>query len=121
MGTILTNVFGALVGVALMFYVGWVATVTSPHVRMERACSPVGWVGRVSESFVMLIDSSERSARSAGSWFDGASYGCQFILWRVFYEEDWKLEQAAQARQAAELQAEAQRRPGARPAPSPRP
>ncbi len=102
MGTIFTNIFGAIVGFAMMAWIGWIAVVTSAKERMERTCAPVVWTGKVGVSIAMLADTSEKAAKSTADWFDGANYGCQYTLWRLFYEDDWKKEGA---RQAAEQEA----------------
>jgi len=109
MGSIFTNVFGAMIGVGILAWVLWAGVVTSAKERMERACAPVTWVGKIGVSFAMLADSSEKSAKVTSDWFEGANYGCQFTLWRVFYEDDWKKERARIAAEQAALEEAAKR------------
>lgn len=104
MGTIFTNIFGAIIGVSMMAWLLWLGIVTSPKERMERACAPVVWTGKIGVSMAMLADTSERAAKTTSEWFEGANYGCQFTLWRLFYEDDWKKESARLAEEQRKLE-----------------
>jgi hypothetical protein len=117
MGAVFTNIFGFLISIFIGMWVIAIFVVTSPKERLERACGPVGWTGKFGTSLAMLMDDSEKTVKSTQEFFDSATYGCQFTLWRVFYEEDWKKEQAALQRQEQELQEAASKKENAKPAP----
>ena len=60
---------------------------TDPQVRMDRTCLPVEYSGRVGTSSMMLIKADW--APPTHEFFEGITYGCKFVLWRMFYEESW--------------------------------
>ena len=60
---------------------------TDPQVRMDRTCLPVEYSGRVGTSSMMLIKADW--APPTHEFFEGVTYGCKFVLWRMFYEESW--------------------------------
>lgn len=116
MGTIFTNIFGFIIGVAMAAWLLWIAVVTSPKERMERTCAPVVWTGKIGVSMAMLADTSEKSAKSTADWFEGANYGCQYTLWRLFYEDEWKKETARQAAEQEAINEAAKRKATPKPA-----
>jgi hypothetical protein len=117
MGNLITNAFGAITGALIIVWVGMIMWVTSPKERLARACAPVIWVGKLGTSIAMVSGAPERSIHGVQVSFDNTYYGCQFSLWRVFYEEDWKLERAKAAQKQKELEeaANAQQPPKAAP------
>lgn len=121
MGAIFTNVFGALIGLAILGWVVSIAVVTSPHERLQKTCAPVTWTGKLGVSFAMLTADSETSARHVQNWFDGATYGCEYTVWRLFWEEDWKKEQARVAREEEALRESAKAHPTPKPEPPKKP
>jgi hypothetical protein len=110
------NVFGFIMGCLLLVGVGSIFISTSPRERLERACAPVGWMGKVATSVSMLTTTSEETPLATQRWFDSLNYSCQYTLWRQFYEESWKAEQARQQQEQDRLANEAQRH--AAPAPT---
>lgn len=119
MAAIFTNVFGAIVGVAILAWTLWVGVTSSAQVRMERACAPVVWTGKMGVAFAMLGNSEERFVHSTKEWFEQANYGCQFTIWRVFWEDEWKEDQARRERERAEISRDAQAVPTPRPSVTP--
>jgi hypothetical protein len=78
-----------------VFYVGWIMTSTDPHDRLSRACSPVDWMGNITLSLTAFVKPDGQA--SVDAFFKKTDYACQYSLWRLFYEEDWKSQQSAQA------------------------
>ncbi len=105
--------FTTLFGLALLMFVGWVMISDTPSQRMDRACRPVVWAGNVTVSFASLAEPSAHEAnkefqaqagkppppppdtskkplgRRVQGMFDGFNYGCQYALWRLFYESEY--------------------------------
>lgn len=103
------NVVAFITGCALLAGIVSILMATSPRVRLERACTPVTWVGKAATSVVMLTDASENGAASTQRWFESLNYSCQFALWRQFYEESWRQEQVRLREEEERLQEEARR------------
>lgn len=99
MGTVFTNIFGFFISIAMSAWVILIFVVTNPQERMERTCAPVHWTGKVATSVSMLFNVSESALTSTSNAFDNATYGCKFVVWRLFYEEDFKAEQAERQRE----------------------
>lgn len=116
MGTIFTNIFGFLISIAMGMWVVGIFVVTNPQERMERTCAPVHWTGKVATSMSMLFNVSEGALTSTSNAFDNATYGCKFTVWRLFYEEDFKTEQAGKQRAEEEREAAAKEQKDVKPA-----
>ena len=126
--------FTTLFGLALMMFVGWVMISDTPAQRMDRACRPVVWSGNVTVSIASLAEPSaheankefqsqagkppppppDRSKKPLGQRvqgaFDGFNYGCQYALWRLFYEQEYldymaELERKAEEQHRKEVEA----------------
>lgn len=80
-----------LFSMVFVFFIGWVVMPTDHHVRLERACKPVDWTGNVVLSMTAFIKPSGQS--TVDTFFKKTDYACQYALWRLMYEEDWKAEQ----------------------------
>lgn len=76
-----------IIGLSFLAFILWIILATSPSNRMEHACSPVGWVGNVSVSLVALAAPSYQN--DVQKWFDKFEYGCQYTLWRLFYQKEY--------------------------------
>lgn len=115
MGQIFTNIFGAIVSLFIGVWFIGIFIVTSPADRMEKACAPVTWMGSIATSMSMLFNVDDKTIAKTRSMFQSGTYGCMFTVWRLFYEDEWKAEQAAAAKRKAEEEAEAARQPDAKP------
>jgi hypothetical protein len=102
MGSIFTNIFGALVSLFIGVWFISIFLVTSPKERIEKTCAPVTWMGSVATSMSMLFNVDDKTVARTKEMFVNGTYGCSFTVWRLFYEDDWKAEQAAAARRKAE-------------------
>lgn len=115
MGAIFTNIFGAIVSLFIGVWFIGIFIVTSPADRMEKACAPVTWLGSIATSMSMLFNVDDKTIFKTREMFRSGAYGCKFTVWRLFYEDEWKAEQAAIAKRKAEEEAEAVRQPDAKP------
>lgn len=81
------TMFGQLFGVLMVIFIGWIFITGDSAERMERACKPVEWTGNMAVSLVALTyPSGQRRTQMA---FENMDYGCQYSLWRLFYETDY--------------------------------
>ncbi|AOV18780.1 hypothetical protein BJI67_16200 (plasmid) [Acidihalobacter aeolianus] len=65
---------------------------STPTERITRACMPVPWTANLSVSILELIKADSDVAPTT-SWFQSANYGCEFTLWRLFYQNDYNTAQ----------------------------
>lgn len=79
-----------------VFYIGWIVVSTDPHQRLDRACRPVNWTGNIVLSMAAFVAPSSQSTVDAA--FKKGDYACQYSLWRLLYEDDWKKSNAASGR-----------------------
>lgn len=76
-----------LLGIPVVIFIFWIFTAPLPQDRIARFCQPIHWVGNVATSTTAL--SAERHTGSAARWSDKLNYSCQFLTWRLFYQEDY--------------------------------
>lgn len=106
------DMFSHITGILLVVYIGWIFIAGEPTVRMDRACRPVEWTGNMAVSLAALTyPSGQRKTQLA---FENMDYGCEYSLWRLFYESDYLKNQAG-----AGLDAPKQSEPIAPPAEQP--
>ena len=70
-----------------MVWFGSILVTTDPERRMERTCVPMAFAEKAATAGMVLID--DEWAQSTHELFTKWHYGCKFIVWRMFYEEDW--------------------------------
>lgn len=88
-------------GLLFLIFVGWILVASTPTGRIENFCRPVGWTGNFTTSMSSLVVPSQQ-ARVQG-WFAKVEYGCRYITWRFFYQEEynaWKATQSVPATDA---------------------
>lgn len=115
MGHFLSNVFATLTGIGLLSWTVWIFWTTNAQERLARTCAPVEWTGKLFTAAAMTAGSSESAVTGSQVSFDNTYYGCQFALWRVFYEEDWKREKAKAELEEQRLKEAASAHPSAKP------
>lgn len=86
-------------GLLFLGFVAWIFLATDPKSRIEHFCSPVGWVGNVLVSVTALIAPTQQELIQ--TWFYKFDYGCQYLVWRVIYQEAYNKQQAAAAASSA--------------------
>lgn len=79
----------AISGSALLMviFACWILLASSQEERINRSCYPIVWFGNILESIALL---------TVESWAEGVKeqaldvdYGCRYVVWRVFYEDDY--------------------------------
>lgn len=76
-----------LISIPLVIFIFWVFSAPLPQARIERVCEPIQWVGNLATSTTAL--SSERHTGTAMRWSDKLDYSCQYLIWRLFYQDDY--------------------------------
>lgn len=84
-----------ILGLVLLGFIVWIAFSINPGERLERACKPFAWTGSVVTSATTLMAPSYQ--QSMKRWWDKFDYGCQYSLWRLFYQDDYNKALAEQA------------------------
>jgi hypothetical protein len=77
--------------VCFVIFIAWTFMPTDVHVRLERACKPVDWAGNIVLSMTAFVYPSGQA--SVDAFFKKTDYACQYSIWRLIYEEDWKSQQ----------------------------
>lgn len=106
-------------GLLFLLFVGWVLVAGDGSARISRVCAPIGWVGNGATSLTALVVPSYQGNVQRG--FGRVEYGCRYLVWRLFYQDEynaWLAQQPEAARSAAQPNAPA---PGAAPSPAPPP
>lgn len=82
------------ISVAVIAFFVWLLLPNSVNERYARACQPVNWAGNVVLTAASFIyPDGEVGVKH---FTDGADYACQFALWRLFDEADYKAWKASQ-------------------------
>ena len=76
-----------LIGLPILGFVIWVFMAPFPQDRIARSCQPINWVGNVATSTTAL--SSADNTKSTARWSDKLNYSCQYMVWRLFYQDDY--------------------------------
>lgn len=76
-----------LLSLPLLVFVLWIFMAPVPQQRIERACSPIGWVGNLTTSTTALT--KEEHTMTAQTWADKLQYSCEYLIWRLFYQKDY--------------------------------
>jgi hypothetical protein len=77
--------FAMLFFIVVMVWVGAILVTSNASKRIERACFPVGLMDRVVVATVQLLH--EPWAADAHHYMKSIEYGCQFTVWKTFYED----------------------------------
>lgn len=80
--------FSLVFFILVMAWLGAIFVTSDPQKRIERTCSPVEYVDKAASSGMQLVDAAWGS--STHNFFVNAHYGCRFVVWRMFYEEEWQ-------------------------------
>lgn len=74
-------------GLVFLAFVVWIFASSSPNTRLERGCKPVGWTGNVIVSLSALVLPDQQ--KPVQRWFDRVEYGCQYTVWRLFFQDEY--------------------------------
>lgn len=80
--------FSMIFFVLCMVWFGSILVTTDPQLRMDRACVPIHYMDKAGTSAMTLVDKGW--GETTNKFFQDFHYGCRFVVWRVFYEEDWQ-------------------------------
>lgn len=101
-----------LVGVPVLFFIIWVFAAAVPQDRIARGCEPINWLGNVATSTTAL--STESHATTTARWSDKLNYSCKYMVWRLFYQDEYnKAVAAGLVKPAASVPAKASPAPAA--------
>lgn len=79
---------------ALFFFVltlvwaGSIVVTTDPHTRLHRAALPIALFGKGTVAIVVQVE--PEWASSTYNFFLSAEHGFKYMLWSVFYEDEWR-------------------------------
>src|SRR5690554_4729251 len=76
-----------ILGIPVLMFVLWIFMAPLPQQRIERACSPIEWVGNVATSSTALT--TQDNTATAMKWSDKLNYSCQYMIWRLFYQKQY--------------------------------
>ena len=71
----------------MMVFAAWVMLPPSPNERMERVCKPIVWTGKAAVAVSDLA--SQKYSPDVERFFEKADYSCRYVIWKVFYQEEW--------------------------------
>jgi hypothetical protein len=89
---------------ALFFFVinlvwaGAILITTDPHARLHRAALPIALVGKATVAVVVQFEPDW--AAPVYNFFLKTEHGFKYMLWSVFYEEEWRAASAETALKA---------------------
>lgn len=87
-----------LSGLLVLAFIVWTFLAPNPDTRIERVCSPVQWGGNVATSLAALTTPAfELSVQQGMNKLD---YGCQYAVWRLFYQKQYNAYLLAKEKQA---------------------
>lgn len=89
----MTQVKEILLGIPLVIFVFWVFAAPLPSERIVRVCQPIHWAGNLVTSTTALA--SENHTDTSVRWSDKMNYSCQYMVWRLLYQEDYNKAVAA--------------------------
>lgn len=78
-------------GLTLLGFIFWIIMASSPTERIERVCKPVAWTGNVTTSLAALVTPQFQTASQ--DWFNKLNYGCEYTVWRLFYQQAYNAQQ----------------------------
>ena len=90
--------FSILFFIASMVWFGSILITTDPQARMDRTCIPVDYAKRATTAGMLLVN--DEWSQESDKLFDKWLYGCKFVIWRMFYENDWNKSTEAEKRNA---------------------
>lgn len=86
-------------GMLFLLFVGWVFISGTPNERIDNFCRPIGWTGNAVTSLSALAIPSQQV--TVKGWFDKFQYGCRYMTWRLFYQDEYNAFMKSQGLPAA--------------------
>ena len=81
--------FSVIFFILCMVWLGSIVVTTDSQARLERACGPTALVDKAATAVGELVDSSWGDATHQ-FFVKHIEYGCSYIVWRMFYQDDWQ-------------------------------
>lgn len=82
-----------LLGIPVLIFIIWVFSAPLPSERIVRVCEPIHWVGNLATSTTAL--SSDKHTQTTSRWSDKMNYSCQYMVWRLIYQDEYNKAVAA--------------------------
>ncbi len=83
-------------GSAIVAFIAWVLLAPDASMRINRVCRPLHWASSGVVSLTALtVPKYEVEAQDGGN---RVVYGCEYSIWRLFYQKDYDAYLAAQRR-----------------------
>lgn len=83
-------------GSAIVAFIAWVLLASSATTRIDRVCRPLHWVSSGVVSLTALtVPKYETDVQDGGN---RVVYGCEYSIWRLFYQKDYDSYLASQRR-----------------------
>ncbi|MHB1826600.1 MAG: hypothetical protein ACYCV6_02765 [Steroidobacteraceae bacterium] len=83
-------------GSAIVAFIAWVLLAPNASMRIDRVCRPLHWASSGVVSLTALTAPKyEADAQNGGN---RVVYGCEYSIWRLFYQKDYDAYLAAQRR-----------------------
>jgi len=82
------SIWGYIFSISIVVWIVWALLAIEPKERLDRACKPVDWTKNLFVSGAALLAPSYQT--NVSSTFDKIDYSCQYMLWRLVYEDDYK-------------------------------
>ena len=83
-------------GSAIVAFIAWVLLAPNASMRINRVCRPLHWASSGVVSLTALTAPKyEADAQDGGN---RVVYGCEYSIWRLFYQKDYDAYLAAQRR-----------------------
>lgn len=87
-----------IIGLAFLLFLGWIFVSSSGTERIQHFCAPVSWVGNIAVSGAALA--SPDSQKSLNKTMNKVTYGCEYMVWRLFYQSTYNEYMASQGKPA---------------------
>lgn len=82
------TIIGQILSVGFIVYLVWILIGGTPSERLERTCAPVRWTENLTLSITALTAAAYQD--NVKGTFKNLDYSCQYMFWRMFYEDDYK-------------------------------
>lgn len=106
-----------LIGIPVLLFIFYVFSAPVPEQRISRVCEPINWVGNLATSTTALTADSH--TKTTVRWSDKLNYSCQYMIWRLFYQEAYN--EAVQDGRVTPLDAKEEKDEAAKDAPPSKP
>jgi hypothetical protein len=86
--------FSLIFFILVLAWLGSIFITSNPETRMDRTCVPIKYMDKAGTAGMQLFNADW--GLPTHEFFEKVNYGCRFIVWRVFYADDWNKAQAQQ-------------------------